>query len=77
MRKWVGGVKIIMRGELCKPVKKCKEVSARLMWVRMTFGCEKWVWLSVYGLDMGRLSVGEDGCLLGVTAGLFKLVWSD
>ena len=43
------GVALIVRRELSDCVREWKEVSPRLMWVKMRFGVEKWVFVSVYG----------------------------
>ena len=48
------GVALIVRKELSDCVKEWKEVSSRLMWVRMRFGVEKWVFVSVYGPGKDR-----------------------
>ena len=53
------GVGILIKNELWRYVKECKEVSPRLMWVRMSLGSEKWVFVSAYGPDMGSSSMGE------------------
>ena len=43
------GVCLLVREELERFVKEWKEVSSRLMWVRMSLGCERWVFVSAYG----------------------------
>ena len=43
------GVGIIVRDEWSECIKEWKEVSSRLMWVRMRFGVERWVFVSAYG----------------------------
>ena len=43
------GVALLVREEWMKYVREWKEVSARIMWVRMRMGCEKWIFVSAYG----------------------------
>ena len=43
------GVAIIVRDEWSDCIKEWKEISARMMWVRMRFGAERWVFVSAYG----------------------------
>ena len=42
------GVILLVKEELERYVKEWKEVS-RLMWMRMTLGCERWVFVAAYG----------------------------
>ena len=48
------GVALIVRKEMSECVREWKEVSSRLMWVRMRFGVERWVFVSVYGPGKDR-----------------------
>ena len=43
------GVALLVSEELNHCVKEWKEISARLMWVRMKMGCETWIFVSAYG----------------------------
>ena len=43
------GVALIVKEELREYVREWKEISARLMWVRMRFGADSWVFVSAYG----------------------------
>ena len=43
------GVALIVKEELIEYVREWKEVSSRLMWVRMRFGADSWVFVSAYG----------------------------
>ena len=43
------GVALIVKEELKEYVREWKEVSSRVMWVRMKFGADSWVFVSVYG----------------------------
>ena len=48
------GVAMIVKEELKEYVREWKEVSSRLMWMRMRLGADNWVFVSVYGPDSGR-----------------------
>ena len=43
------GVALLVNEELRQCVKEWKEVSSRLMWVKVKVGCETWVFVSAYG----------------------------
>ena len=43
------GVAIIVKEELKEYVREWKEISSRLMWVRMRFGADSWAFVSAYG----------------------------
>ena len=43
------GVALIVKEELIEYVREWKEISSRLMWVRMRFGADSWVFVSAYG----------------------------
>ena len=43
------GVALIVKEELIEYVREWKEISLRLMWVRMRFGADSWVFVSAYG----------------------------
>ena len=43
------GVALIVKEELKGYIRKWKEVSPRIMWVKMRFGADSWVFVSAYG----------------------------
>ena len=55
------GVALIVKEELKVYVREWKEVSSRIMWVRMRFGADSWVFVSAYGPGSER-SVRKLGC---------------
>ena len=48
------GVGFLVSERVWSCVQEWKGVSSRIMWLRLKFGCEKWLIISVYGPDMGR-----------------------
>ena len=43
------GVAIVLKDDLWRAVKEIKEVNARLMWVKLEIGKERWIIVSAYG----------------------------
>ena len=79
------GVAIVVKEDLWEYVRECKEVSPRLMWVRMKIGCLIWVFVAAYAPDMGSTNENErdafwellNECLEGFSASERVMVMGD
>ena len=78
------GVALLVSDRVKEKVSEWKEVSARMMWVKVKWGCETWVFLSVYGpgAEKGeeeRTAFWDDlsACIAGFSGNCYVVVLGD
>src|SRR5678815_4689726 len=68
------GVGIVMKKEVWDKVRVCSQVSARIMWVKVKFGGEMWVFICAYApVNLSLIHISEPTRLLSISYAVFCL----